>query len=208
MASDAPLHDRFFRSVFSRPEAARDLVREYLPEDVVACLATESLEVTADSLVDDELKAHLSDVVYRVRLAGGGDAWVYVLVEHKSGPDRWVALQLLRYVTALWTRHLREGGGKPLPVVIPLVIYHGRRRWSVPAELAELVQPPQALAPYVPRFRHVLVDLTRLADDEIRGRAATRAAFRAMLHIFDPDLPGRVPSIVRELATVEDRSVL
>lgn len=31
-------------------------------------------------------------------------AYVYVLYEHKSRPDRWVSLQLLRYMAVLWQR--------------------------------------------------------------------------------------------------------
>jgi predicted transposase YdaD len=30
-------HDRFFKEVFSRPEAARDLLQNYLPEEVNLC---------------------------------------------------------------------------------------------------------------------------------------------------------------------------
>ena len=86
-------------------------------------------------------------------LRGGGEAIVYVLLEHKSAPDPLVALQLLRYTTRLWDHHLRQGADPPLPPVVPLVFYHGRRRWKVATELSALLDPPEELKPFVPRFR-------------------------------------------------------
>jgi predicted transposase YdaD len=42
-------HDRFFKDVLSRREAARDFVLYYLPADVAALLDVESLVVSKDS---------------------------------------------------------------------------------------------------------------------------------------------------------------
>ena len=44
------------------------------------------------------MQAHQTDLLYRVRLANGGQAYIYFLFEHKSYPDPLVALQLLRYM--------------------------------------------------------------------------------------------------------------
>lgn len=72
-----------------------------------------TLEVTGDTLVDPELRLHVSDLVCRVARRGWGEAYVYVLFEHKSGPDKLVALQLLRYMTRVWEAALREGEKPP-----------------------------------------------------------------------------------------------
>jgi len=42
-------HDRFFKDVLSRREAARDFVLHYLPAEVAKLLDVESLEVSKDS---------------------------------------------------------------------------------------------------------------------------------------------------------------
>jgi hypothetical protein len=48
-------------------------------------------------------------------------------------------------------------GGRDLPPVYPLVIYHGTRPWRVPSRFHDLVDPlPAALAPLVPQFGHSL----------------------------------------------------
>ena len=202
MSDVASPHDRYFRETFSRAEAARDLVSAYLPPEVVGCLDVGTLEVTGDTFVDPELRLHVSDLVCRVARRGGGEAYVYVLFEHKSRPDRWVALQLLRYMTRVCEAALREGQKPPLPAVIPVVFYHGRARWTVERDFGALVRAPEALAPYVPDFQYVLVDLSARSDEEIRGDVLVRVALLAMRHVFAADLPERLAGIVRLLDTV------
>lgn len=195
-------HDRYFRQTFSRRQTVADLVHHYLPSEVRRCLDLRTLELTGDSFVDPELRMHASDLVCRARLQEGGDAYVYILFEHKSHPAQLVALQLLRYMARLWDQVLREGRRPPLPPVIPVVFYHGRSPWNVGRGSASLFQGPAELGPYVPAFRYELVDLSVLSDEEIRGGVLLRVALLAMRHVFDGDLPERLPRIVRLLGTV------
>lgn len=197
-------HDALFRKTLSRRETAISFVREHLPEPVVRCLDLESLDVGLDSFVDSKLRDHFSDFVVRVRLRDGGDAYVYILVEHKTTPERLVAFQLLRYLTRLWHQHLLDGRGFPLPPVIPVVFYHGRPRWTPSTEFADLFQCPEEFQSFLPHFRYALTDLTRYTDDEIRGIELLVAPLLAMRHIYDPDLLERIPGILRELARVID----
>lgn len=57
-------HDHFFKWMVLRPEAARDLVLNYLPPEVVATLNPDSLTLRKDSFVDEELREHFSDLLY------------------------------------------------------------------------------------------------------------------------------------------------
>ena len=129
---------------------------------------------------------------------------VYVLVEHKSTPDAFVAVQLLRYVASLWDDHRREKRGLPLPPVIPLVFYHGKSRWRVPTELAPLLDPPPELERFTPGFRYLLADLTRLTDDDVRSTGVARMAVLAMMHVFRDDLRRSLARITESLKTVPE----
>jgi len=99
--------------------------------------------------------------VFTVDLKDGGEAFVYLLIEHKSYPDRLTALQVLRYVVRLWEKTLRETGQPGLPPVIPVVLYHGRTPWRVPERLSELPNAPEGLRAYQPELRYLLCDLGR-----------------------------------------------
>ncbi|MBF0135643.1 MAG: Rpn family recombination-promoting nuclease/putative transposase [Magnetococcales bacterium] len=60
-------HDHFFRVVLA-PETTGNFLRERLPPEMVALLAADPPELVHGSLIDGELKEHLTDRLYRVRL--------------------------------------------------------------------------------------------------------------------------------------------
>jgi predicted transposase/invertase (TIGR01784 family) len=108
--------------------------------------------------VDEDLKRHASDLLYNVKLKSGGDARIVVLVDHKSGPEKWVALQLLRYQVQIWQEEKNDKADK-LPVVIPVVLYHGRKKWRVSEHFSDLFPPVElSLAwDFIPHFRSDII---------------------------------------------------
>lgn len=99
----AKVHDAFFKQVLSDPKLADTFLREHLPADVVGLLGPERPEPYPGTYVDEELRQHHSDLLFRVRLKTGCDAFAYVLLEHKSSSDPGARLQLLRYVVRILT---------------------------------------------------------------------------------------------------------
>jgi hypothetical protein len=57
----------------------------------------------------------------------------------------------------------------PLPMVLPLVLYHGKARWRIPWSFSSLFAAPEVLKPYVPEFTYLLTDLSRFSDDESKA---------------------------------------
>ena len=80
----------------------------------------------------------------------------------------------------LWD--LAETGRKknPLPIILPLILYHGKRRWRLGTELAALHPLSGELAAYIPRFTCLLTNLRGLSDDEIMGPSRLRAVLLAL----------------------------
>ncbi|WP_175477158.1 Rpn family recombination-promoting nuclease/putative transposase [Ruania alba] len=120
-----------------------------------------------------------------------------MLVEHQSSPDPLMALRVLDYVTRIWWRHLdarvgsgtgatrRRGGtgsSVRLPIVLPVVVYQGRRRWNVPTSLAGLYGPvgEWELGALLPRHEFVLHDLTGVSVEELLAAPLTPAARLAL----------------------------
>ncbi|MBI3653724.1 MAG: Rpn family recombination-promoting nuclease/putative transposase [Acidobacteria bacterium] len=201
-------HDRFFKEVFSRPEMAADVLANYLPEEIVALLDLSQLELVKDSFIDSQLQEHLSDLLYKVRLRGAGVAYVYLLFEHKSAPDPQVAFQLLRYAVRIWEM-LLEQKVKPLPVIFPLVLYHGRKAWKAHKNFAALVdlQGREALRPYVPDFHYHLLDLSAYGETEIKGEAFSQAFLAVLKYIFREDLGERFEELLSRFRDLPPQSL-
>jgi len=196
-------HDHFFRAVFGQPPLAAAFLGQFLPAALTAPLDLATLTHRPGSFVDDDLRARHSDLLFQVRLRGGGTGLVYVLFEHKSRSERRVAVQLLRYVVRIWERdarpRARERGGAEPRIILPLVVYHGQRPWTAPRSLGELYAGPEALRPYWPELRYVLVDLSAMPEEAIVGEARLRVALLVMRSIFDPGLGRRLPAILAQL---------
>ena len=163
-SSKAKPHDGLFRRVFSDPEHAVGELKIALPAELVALIDWSRLRAVDVSVVDSELRDLASDLVFQVDLAGE-EAWIYVLVEHQSSVDRWMAFRLLRYMVRLWDRWLTGHPGAPrLPAIFPLVVHHSRRGWTAPVSFHELMAlSPAALrasAELLPDFRYLVDDLS------------------------------------------------
>jgi len=86
----------------------------------------ETLEIVKDDWIDQRLKEHRSDVLYRFKLLKN-DQWVYLLFEHKSTPDKKIHKKLFRYIIEIWALHEKQQDEtfNRLPVVIPIIVYNG-----------------------------------------------------------------------------------
>jgi predicted transposase/invertase (TIGR01784 family) len=170
-------HDALFRWTFSDPERARAELAAVLPPALAAGVDWPTLELVSVGSTDRMLKRFDVDLLYSVRL-GTKPAFFYLLFEHQSSVDALMPLRLLGYLTRTLEWYARKkGSGKaalPLPLVIPLVLYHGESGWSAATEFealfdSELLADP-AVAALVPHFRFVLDDLSRLSDAELERR--------------------------------------
>ena len=178
-------HDSFFKELFSRPEVAADFLANYLPPEIAAALDLSSLEIVKDSFVDEALRSHLSDLLYRVGLQGGGNAYACMLFEHKSEPYDLVSWQILRYKVRAWELELRQGATK-LPPIIPIVFYHGQRRWQVPREFSALVDfgGHDVLREFEVESSYYLCDISSYDVSQFKGAAILQAGLRLMQTIF------------------------
>jgi predicted transposase/invertase (TIGR01784 family) len=206
MAPSHHPHDAFFKQLFTRPEVAEDFVRHYLPKEVVALLETGTLTITKDSFIDEALAEHYSDLLYRVQLKAGNEAYVYLLFEHKSAPAPRVALDLLRYLVRIWDFLGKRGNKTPLPAILPLVIYHGKARWRIAHSFSHLIDAPEALRPYLPEFTYLLTDLSHLRDEEIQGEVILRMGLWILKYIFRGELPKQLPELMALLPGLVRRS--
>ena len=194
-------HDSFFKEIFSRPEHARDFLQNYLPADLLRLLDLSSLKISKDTFVDPELQQHFSDLLYEVKLPNQSVALVYLLFEHKSYPEPYIAFQLLRYMTRIWEQLLKQK--QPLAPILPLVLYHGRSRWTVSPHFRDLFDLPEALRPYFPDFSYQLYDLSRYDEEQLKGQIILQVVLRLLKYSLRPEINDRLSNtlaLLRQLA--------
>jgi predicted transposase YdaD len=182
MSEPAQPHDKLFKVLTDDPRVAGALIRERLPADIAALLADQPPQPVEGGFIDEELQGSQSDRLFKVRTVGGEEAFLYVLVEHKSAPDPGLPLQLLGYMLRIWRRHAGRDPAKlrALPAIIPLVLYHGARTWNVPTAFRDLIAADEAVRRRHLDFSYVLTDLGRIDDDRLSQTATLRAGLLAL----------------------------
>ncbi len=179
-------HDAVFRQFLTHPEIARDFIELHLPEEFKALCDLDTLKLESGAFVDSDLHHLDNDVLYSVQTKEG-KGYIHVLIEHQSTPDKHMAFRLIRYAVAAMQRHLDAGHDK-LPLVIPILFYHGKRRpypyttnW-----LHEFDDPVLAAKLYANPFP--LVDVTDIPDDEIMEHRGMAALTLTQKHIYQRDI--------------------
>jgi len=174
-------HDRFLKELLSYPERAGILLRERLPEAVARFLSPKPPRLVDASFVDVQLKEHLSDRVFHVETIDGRTAFLYVLIEHKSAPDRKIAWQLLRYMGEILKQWVDENPDwKYLPAIVPFVFYHGAGEWKTPNEFLHLVDFEESWRFYLLNFRFPVLDIGKIPDRQLSEDRRLRAWLLAM----------------------------
>jgi predicted transposase/invertase (TIGR01784 family) len=170
-------HDAIINYAFSKPDTAAGELRSVLPPALVDALDFDTLKLEPGSFVDEALAGHHTDLLYAVELEGR-EAFIYVLFEHQSTVDPLMPFRMLRYTCRVWERWVAaHPNAKRLPAVVPVVLYHGRRRWTAARRLREIIDLPaglaSALADHIPELELVLDDLHAVDDEALRSRAMT-----------------------------------
>ena len=180
-------HDKFFKDTFSNPFVVRDFVENYLPEPILKMVDLSELEIQNSSHVDEELSEVFSDMVFRTKI-NQRDGYLYFLFEHKSYPDRMVALQLLTYMVRIWNQKINKRIDTHIPVIIPMVIYHGETKWKISPKFSDLILNfdtlPEEVKQMIPDYRYQLYDLSQFSDEDIKGNAELMIALSVARDIF------------------------
>ncbi|MDP5020541.1 MAG: Rpn family recombination-promoting nuclease/putative transposase, partial [Rickettsiaceae bacterium] len=153
-------HDALAKKVLENPVAAREFLEEYLPEEFKDFIDINTLKVEKESYVEDSLKRRLSDVVYSVSTKDQDKAFIYCLCEHQSSSDHWIALRLWQYSLLLLEKHKKKKD--KLPLVLPLVLYNGKDKYTAPKNIWELFGNP-TLAKKAMSEDYRLIDLQSMS---------------------------------------------
>ena len=166
------MDDPAYKRLFSRPRMVRDLLSGFAARDWSAEFDLASLTPLPASYVSHDLRQRHGDLVWRVRFKD--DRWLYVvlLLEFQSAVDWSMAVRMLTYTALLYQKLIAEGALRErsvLPPVLPVVIYNGRRPWTVPVNVAELIASGRggSLARYQPSQRYFLLDEGRVGGADL-----------------------------------------
>jgi len=190
------VHDSTLRAMFGTTEVARAFFCAFLPAELLERLDLATLETKPDHFIDARLGWRATDLLFRVDL-DRREAFLYLLLEHQSTVDRWMAYRFSRSIGLVWATALADAPDlELLPVVVPMVLSHARERWRSPTQLRNLVAGadllPACMHDKIPSLSYFVFDLRAMTDAQIVSLATTaslRLYLLIMRNIRNPDLP-------------------
>ena len=185
-------HDSFFKQLMSDPDVVKEFLRGFLPVELSSRLEYDTVRLIDTEKTDKKYRKFHLDLSVECMISGFLSE-IYIVFEHKSYPDKFTLIQILNYMSVVWEGCLKNKVS--LIPIIPLVFYHGSRRFDLPTEFHEYFSVEELLKQYLLNFRILLFDTTKVTDDEILSMSNDlylTASLLLMKHIFD-DLKGLRP---------------
>ena len=166
-------HDLFTKAVLKDEENLKAFLSEFLPKSLTKHLNLSKLTLVPEEQITlSHEKRLIPDICAEVPLKGSKrKVHIYMLIEHKSYPDKRAYLQILNYITSLCEKSFSEN--RDFPPVLPLIYYHGRKPWLYPVRFSEFLRVPEEIKDYFLDFYVELVDLLKLKDEELLKKVET-----------------------------------
>jgi len=178
---DIQPHDSFFKQIFSDPKRVK-LLLDIFAKDVGQGI--HSITSVNTEKFSSKSQKFMLDLLFSCKVKDQ-DAYIRIVLEHKSYLDKELPIQLLYYNAAIWEEAIKEKDY--YPPIINIVFYHGKGEWNIPTSLPVLED--QNLEKYVSKLNYILIDLNKVSDEDIISETyqdlCAQWAMLAMKHIFD-----------------------
>ncbi|WP_245833185.1 Rpn family recombination-promoting nuclease/putative transposase [Oceanobacillus timonensis] len=195
-------HDKIFKETFSNVDVAKDFITHFLPPSVREMIDVTSIQPQKDSFTNHDLQEYFSDLLFRTKIQDK-PAYVYFLFEHKSYHDSYTALQLLRYMVEIWETKRDNKEENKLPIIFPIVLYHGQTNWYAGTYFHQLLEGykdlPEELQKYVPDYAFFLYDVSDYEDEDMQLNVFLRIILMVFRDIRKDDMQAVLDTIYRSI---------
>src|SRR5699024_4716872 len=132
--------------------------------------------------------------------------------EHKSYPSKGIVIQLLKYMSEIWEAKTLKEKEWNLPVIIPLVIYHGKKNWNMAKSVGDMIKGYATLSSdvqkFIPNFEYLLYDLSEYSGEDIKGNVIIhiyQLIVREIVYSNHQNFPPTIYKAVELLKKLEDQ---
>ena len=187
MTNDKPKHDQLFRKALENPIVAYEFLDCHLPKEVLAIIDTTTLTLEKESFVEPSLRSSISDVLFSAKF-NDSDGYIFLLLEHQSTPDYLMAFRLFKYMINICDRYMTTNPkAKHLPLIYPLVLYNGTKRYDVPRNLWDLFSN-KILAKQFWTEDYQLINVHDIPDEELKKRIWSGIMMFFLKHMHEREL--------------------
>ncbi|MDN3030276.1 MAG: Rpn family recombination-promoting nuclease/putative transposase [Candidatus Tisiphia sp.] len=187
MTLDKPKHDEIFRKSMENPIVAKEFLATHLPKDVLALIDSTSLKLEKDSFIEPDLSKTISDVLFSVKF-NDQDGYIFLLLEHQSTVDKMMAFRLFKYMINICDRYLTiNPKAKSLPVIYPLIIYNGKKKYNASLNIWNLFSHPDLARGFWTNDCQ-FINVHDIPDEELKKKVWSGILLFFLKHIHERQL--------------------
>ena len=168
--------DRSIRWLLQEKENVQGLI-EIVASDLAELIDFSQLELQNRSFISNTLREQESDLLFSVPFNSGSETdelLIYILIEHQSTVDVSMGFRLLFYMMNIWDTQRQQWETDNVPKsewrlrpILPIVLYSGDRRWLVPLSLTAIMDIPEILNRFVPKFDTLFLSVKETNPHEL-----------------------------------------
>ncbi len=160
-------HDRIFKTLMSDPALAVDFLKHYLPENVLSSINFNTLVLCPETHINEQLELLSTDILFQVNIANQ-TSFIYILFEHQSNVNFLMPFRILQYIIEIWSKHINNSKKNTLPLIIPIVFYHGKKPYDGPTNIRDLIDGPTELIDSFLFSTFHLIDTNKIPDEKFK----------------------------------------
>ncbi|SDA65857.1 Putative transposase, YhgA-like [Butyrivibrio sp. INlla18] len=155
--SNSKTADSGGKIIFENPVLCSQLFNDYVDMEELKKIKPEDIEDVTERFIPMFTEQRDADVIKKVHLAENKEIFI-ALIEHKSGVDYNVIMQILRYMVYIWEDYEQEQNKLipgvshtkdfKYPPILPIVYYEGKDEWTASKSLSERIVLNDAFGDY------------------------------------------------------------
>jgi predicted transposase/invertase (TIGR01784 family) len=194
-------YDSAYKYLFSNTRIFHQFLTRFVDESFTRKIKLDDIEQVDRSFVSDEFLQRESDIIYKVNLARQ-EVYIYVLLEFQSTVDKSIPVRMLLYILQLYDQLYRNSRRGKLPAIFPILLYNGSETWTVPRDLATLIE--QSIpGKYIPSFEYYAVIEQEVPDRVLKRVKGLVSAIIYLERIGDEQALGQAIDTVIEMIADE-----
>ena len=153
-------HDKLIKNILKNKKEFVKFINQFLKPKKE--LEENELEKYTNSYINHKYRKKEADIVYKVK-----EKPIYYLIEHQSTIDYNMAYRILNYCIDImqeWIKGKKTGKETKYPIVIPIVLYTGRKKWTVATDFADTQIKETTYGSNYIHLSYNLVDINKYSE--------------------------------------------
>ncbi len=192
-------HDTGYKYLLSSKKAFMELIKSFIKTGWAEQVDETSLVRVDKTFILQDFKNQEADVIYQARLKDK-DVIFYVLLELQSSVDFLIPYRLLLYMTEVWRdlfknvpRKETERKDFRLPVIVPIVLYNNKAKWSVPLDFKGILADSDLFGRQIVDFQYILINVHSYDEKQLLDLSSLISS------VFLVDQAGDLEEIIERL---------